>query len=511
MPLGSGGAFDAPPLLQGGGGVAAWPSIADPSLSSPHPAFPLADFLSEGDTVRALSLWYGERNMAGHSRVELLFALDRDVARLDALLSAQVDAILHHPRLQHLEASWRGLLYLTGHAAAKAQIRIKVMDVRWSEICRDVTRTPEFDQSQFFRIIHDQEFGMPGGEPFGLILGDYEVRHRPFPDYVTDDVAGLEGVSHVAAAAFVPFVVGAHPALLGLERYEDVTVLTDMAAPFQQEEYRRWKTLQKSDDSRFIGVVAPRVLMRPPYGNDPVRWDGFCYRETSENIADHLWGSAVYAFGAVVIRAYAEYNWNADIRGVKKDTDAGGLVTDLPILSFETDRPGVAFRYSTQCYLTDRQENDLCELGLLSLTNCQYTPYSAFFSNASMQRVSVYDRQVATINARMSAMLQNMLCVSRFAHYIKVMARDWVGSLITAEECERRIGSWLENYCTGNDNAGFEAKARSPLREASVTIQERPDLPGVFFATVFLKPHFQLDHMVSGFKLVTTLPGKQGS
>jgi type VI secretion system ImpC/EvpB family protein len=208
------------------------------------------------------------------------------------------------------------------------------------------------------------------------------------------------------------------------------------------------------------------------------------------------------------MRAYSEYRWNADIRGVRVDADAGGLVTDLPLVSFGTDRPGLAYKYPTAAHLTERQENDLCEAGFLPLVNCQYTPYCAFFGNGSVQRPQSFDTQVATINARMSAMIQYVLCVSRFAHYIKVMARDWVGSFTSPDDCERRLWQWLVRYCTANEDASYEFKAQYPLREASVSVREMPGAPGLYSATIHLKPHFQLDQIVSSFKLVTTLPGK---
>lgn len=464
-------------------------------------------FLDEDDLAPALVAWYGAR-VTGSSKGEVLTALDRDIAAIDALLSAQVDAILHHERFQQLEAAWRGVVYLVDRADPKVNIKIKLLDAAWNEVCRDLERASEFDQSQMFQKIYEDEFGSPGGEPYGLMLGNYEIRHRPGPGHSTDDVAGLSAMSQVAAASFCPFVVAADPAMFGLDDYEDVTVFTDMVAPFRQAEYERWRSLQKGDDARFIAVVLPRVLMREPWADDPGRCDGFRFQEAAATVANHLWGSAVFAFGGVVMRAYSEYRWSADIRGVQTDADAGGLVADLPLVSFATDRPGLAFKYPTAAYLTERQENDLCEFGFLPLANCQYTPYSAFFGSASVQRSQAYDAQAATINARMSAMIQYVLCVSRFAHYIKVMARDWVGSFSTPDECEQRLLEWLRRYCTANEDSSYEFKAQYPLRDAQVSVREMPGAPGLYGATIQLKPHFQLDQIVSSFKLVTTLPGK---
>lgn len=463
--------------------------------------------LDEDELVPALRVWYGAR-LEGSSRGAVLTALDRDIAAIDALLSAQVDAILHHPRFQRLEAAWRGVVYLVDRTDSKANIKVKLLDAAWSEVCRDLERASEFDQSQMFQKIYEEEFGTPGGEPFGLMIGDYEIRHRPGPGHPTDDVAGLTAMSQVAAASFCPFIVGAEPAMFGLDDYDDITVFTDMVGPFRQAEYERWRAFQKTEDARFVAVVAPRVLVREPWGDDPGRWDGFCYRETATTPGSHLWGSAAFAFGGVVMRAYSEYRWSADIRGVQTDADAGGLVADLPALSFATDRPGLVVKYPTAAYLTERQENDLCEFGFLPLANCQYTPYSAFFGSASVQRPQAYDGQAATINARMSAMMQYVLCVSRFTHYIKVMARDWVGSFSSPDECEQRLLEWLRQYCTANDDSSYEFKAQYPLREAEVSVRELPGAPGLYGATIHLKPHFQLDQIVSSFKLVTTLPGK---
>ncbi len=477
---------------------------ADPASAE---ALPLQAFLDETDPGRGLVQWFGRR-ADGTGRAQLLAALDRDIARLDELLSLQLDAILHAQRLQRLEASWRGLAYLLGRADGMANIKVKVLDLRWVELCRDLGRAPDFDRSQVFQKVYETEFGMPGGEPFGVLLGDYAVRHRPGAGHSTDDVAALTAMSHVAAAAFCPFLVTADPALFGMDSFDDLSAATNMVAPFRQAEYERWKSFQATEDARFVSVLMPQVLMRPPYGDDPARADGFRYRETANTAEHHLWGSPVFAFGTVVLRAYVGYRWNADIRGVQGDAESGGLVADLPILSFATDRPGIATKYATAAYLTERQENELCEHGFLPLMNCQYTPHSAFFGNASVQRAQAYDGQAATINARMSAMLQYMLCVSRFAHYIKVMARDWTGSFASAEDCQRKLSQWLQGFCASTDEVSFETKARYPLREAKVSVREVSGSPGLYFATIQLKPHFQLDQIVSSFKLTTTLPGK---
>jgi type VI secretion system protein ImpD len=265
--------------------------------------------------------------------------------------------------------------------------------------------------------------------------------------------------------------------------------------------------MREGSEMRFIGLAMPRILMRLPYGFDNARRDGFRFEEKVHAAAgeDYLWGNAAFAFAAIVLRAFANFGWFADIRGTPDDEVRGGLVTDLPVPSFATDAPRVCVKPSTECLLSDSQEKQLADLGFIALRKVQFTDYSAFYSNQSVQASAAYDQPAAVMNARLSCMLQYMLCVSRFAHYVKVLGRNCVGSMMTAEECEQFLHKWLLDYCEGSDDAKLETKARYPLRDAGVEVREMPGRSGAFSCKVFLRPHFQLDDIATGFRLITQL------
>jgi type VI secretion system protein ImpD len=445
----------------------------------------------------------------------LLAALDRVVARIDTMLSGQVNAILHHPRFQRLEASWRGLNYLVDGVArtggTSAGVYIRVLSVTWAELCRDFERAADFDQSCLFGKVYNEEFGMPGGKPFGLLIADYEVMHRRTPQYRTDDIAMLRAMSGVAAAAFAPFVVGGSPRLLGLERFTELGQPIDLAGTFRHPDYERWRALQDSDDSRFLGVTVPRVLMRLPYRDDGPTRHGFRFREdfSTPDSSGHLWGTAVYAFARVVARAFTATGWLADIRGTRRDRIDGGLVDDLPTPSFATETAGLALKYSTDVSIGDIQEKELADLGLIPLCKARHTEMSVFYSNQSVQTPRRRDSAVANVNARLSVMLQYILCVSRFAHYIKVMTRERVGRFETEAELRTYLQNWLHGYCIANEDASIETKARYPLREADVEIHELPSRPGDYACTIRLQPHFQLDDVATTFRLVAEISSPQ--
>lgn len=471
-------------------------------------------FLAERSPAKALQCWLGLTPGAPFpfDKAELLRRLEQDIAHLDALLGAQVDAILHHPRFQRLEASWRGLEYLTSQVESTDEVKVRVLNVSWNEVARDLEKAIEFDQSALFNKVYNEEFGSPGGEPFGALLGDYTVRHRPGPDHPTDDIAVLQGLSQVAAAAFAPFVASADPAFFGLNSFTELGRPFDLSGTFRQTEYLRWRSFRETEDARFVGLTLPRVLMRLPYEDDGSRTDNFRYAEEVEGPDNtrYLWGNAVYAFGAVLARAFRESGWLANIHGVQRGVESGGVVTGLPLHCFGTDAVGVAPKYATDVLITDHQEKELGELGFIPLCHCKDTEWSAFYGSASVQSPKQYDRTPATINARLSATLQYIFCASRFAHYLKVIGRDKVGTFQDPEECETYLHRWLLNYTTGAEDATLESKAKYPLREARVQVRELPGKPGCYLGVFHLRPHFQLDHVTSGIKLVTELaPGAE--
>jgi type VI secretion system protein ImpD len=462
-------------------------------------------WLAAEDFAGLLTSWFGARMVP--DRCWLVLALDRDVAEIDALLSQQVNAILHAPAFQRMEARWRGLLHLTEVAEQAPLAKIRVLPASWSEVTRDLERAFDFDRSQLFAKIYTEEIGMLGGEPFGLLIGDYEIQHRPTDDHPSDDVAALKSLAMIAAAAFAPIVMGASPRLFQLDGFSALGRHFDLRAVFRQVEYQRWQSMREGEETRFLGLLLPRVLMRLPYAIDPTRRDGFRFEETvhAARGADHLWGNAAIAFGAVVLRAFANFGWFADIRGAARDELRGGLVTDLPVVSYATDKAGIAVKPSMEALLSDTQEKDLSDLGFIALRKVPFSDYSVFYANQSIQLPARFDRPLANINARLSGMLQYVLCVSRFAHYIKLIGRSFIGTMQNADEVQAALQSWLMNYCVGSDDAPLETKARHPLREASVEIREVPGKAGAYSCVLFLRPHFQLDDIATGFRLVTQL------
>jgi type VI secretion system ImpC/EvpB family protein len=478
-----------------------------------RPGGELDAFLNEPCHWKALAYWVSSSlSLRGPNlkrRVAQL--LNRDIARLDALLTRQVNAILHHPSFQKLEACWRGLHYLVQQTPEGENIKVRILNVTWKELARDLERAIEFDQSQLFRKVYGEEFGTPGGEPFGVLLGDYQIRHRPAPDHPMDDIATLTAIASVAAAAFAPFIAGVYPAMLDLTSFAELELPLNLPKTFEQLEYVKWKAFRDTEDARFVGLTLPRVLLRLPYKDDSSRVDGFRFREDVEDPSrsKYLWGNAAFAFGAVLVRAFAESGWLAAIRGVQRDVEGGGLVTGLPVHSFSTDKSGVAPKCSTEVVITDAQEKELGDLGFIPLCHCQDTELAAFYGNQSVQKPKQYDELPATINARLSAMLQYMLCIARFAHYLKVIGRDKLGSFIGPSDCEDHLRRWLMKYTTSNENAGPELKAQNPLREAKVQVRERPDKPGSYVCVAHLRPHFQLDQMATAVRLVTELAPSQ--
>jgi type VI secretion system ImpC/EvpB family protein len=388
---------------------------------------------------------------------------------------------------------------------AEAAIKIRVLSVSWKELARDTERAIEFDQSQLFRKVYSAEFGTPGGEPSGLLLGDYFLSHRIREVEKVDDLRTLRGVALVAAASFAPFVAGADASLLGCDSFQELELPLDLPRTFRGVEYTAWRALRESDDARFVALTLPRLLMRAPYHHDPARRDGFCFEEICRTREDSLWGNACYALGRVAIRAFARWGWLADIRGTKRGEESGGLITALPGPDHGTDSPGVAVKFGTEVVITDRRERVLGDLGLIPLSAVIGERCAAFYITPTLHQPARYSTSDATINARLASLLQYVLCASRVAHYIKVICRDMTGGLLTSTEVERRLKDWLLSITVSSDNASEEMQSRFPLRDANITVRELPGRPGFFTSAIHLCPHFQLDQMTSSIRLVTEI------
>jgi type VI secretion system protein ImpC len=420
------------------------------------------------------------------------------IAQIDKLLSVQLNEVLHHEAFQKLESAWRGLKYLMDQSETSAMLKIKVLNCSKKDVLRDLQRAPEFDQSALFKKVYEEEFGIFGGHPFGALIGDYEFSKHP------EDIELLEKISQVAAGAHAPFLTAADPQLLNMESYTQLGEPRDIGKVFDSTEYAKWKSFRQSEDSRFVGLALPHILMRLPYGQETKPIDEFNYEEAVDG-TDHskyLWGNAAWALGARLTQAFAKYGWCAAIRGV----EGGGLVEGLPAHTFKTDEGDVALKCPTEIAITDRREKELADQGLIPLVHCKGTDYAAFFSVQSANKPKVYDKDAANANARLSAQLPYILAVSRFAHYMKAMMRDKIGSFMSRGQCEDFLNKWIMQYVTLDDNAGPATKAQYPLREARVEVQEVPGKPGAYRAIAFLRPHFQLDELSVSLRLVAELP-----
>ena len=472
----------------------------------------LADFLT-AEPAAATDLWFGADTAvrlraspdAGRG------ALDRDIAAIDALLSDQLDAILHDRRLQRLEGSWRGLAWLVDGTEQGARLKVKVLNAGWAELCRDLERAIEFDQSHLFRKVYEEEFGTPGGEPYGLLVVDHEVRHRPAPNARTDDVNALAALSGVAAAAFAPVILGASPALLEVDSFTDLHNVTDVTAALRNTDHARWRSLSSRPDMRFVGLALPRMLARLPWEDDATRADGFRYAEYAPGLDDRVWMSASYAFAAVVARSFAQYAWPADVRGVETDRVGGGLVEGVPLEPFRTDPDHVWTRRAVEIVWNDRQERELLDSGLMPLSAIPYSEELVFGAVRSLlvpQRYQGANAAAADANARLSSQINSILCASRFAHHLKMKGRQMVGSFKTADEIQRLLQAWLTQYVNANTSSTGESRARYPLVNGRVSVNELPGKPGSFGCVVQLQPHYQLDDVAASFQLVTELGGR---
>jgi type VI secretion system protein ImpC len=484
-------------------------SAAAQAKAEAHEQGLLDQLVAEGRFGRDAAAAERGRDMVKEFVAQVLegeMALSRDadatinarIAQIDHLISLQLNEVLHHPQFQKLEGTWRGLKYLLDHSETSDQLKIKVLNVSKKELLRDLQRAPEFDQSALFKKVYEEEFGIFGGAPFSALIGDYEIGKHP------EDMELLEKVSNVAAAAHAPFLTAANPDLLNLDSFSNLGAPRDLSKIFDTTEYAKWKSFRQSEDSRYVGLCLPHILMRLPYGRDTKPVDAFNYEEGVDG-TDHskyLWGNAAYALGARLTDAFAKFGWCAAIRGV----EGGGLVEGLPVHNFRTDEGDVALKCPTEIAITDRREKELADQGFVPLVHCKNTDYAAFFSVQSCQKPKVYDKEAANANARLSAQLPYILAMSRFAHYLKAMMRDKIGSFMSRADCQRFLNTWISQYVCADDNATQAVKAQLPLREANIEVSEVKGKPGVYKAVAFLRPHFQLDELSVSLRLVAELP-----
>jgi type VI secretion system protein ImpC len=429
-------------------------------------------------------------------------AINDRIAEIDQVLSDQLNEIMHHSDFQTVEAAWRGLSYLVFNTETSTGLKIRVLNASRKELQKDLESAVEFDQSRLFKRVYEDEYGTFGGSPYGLLVGDYAFGRHP------EDMAFLEKMSSIAAAAHAPFIAAADPSLFDMESFTELGVPRDLAKIFESNEMIKWRSFRDSEDSRYVTLTLPRVLMRLPYGPDTKPVEEFDFREETDG-TDHgkyLWGNPAYALGERITNAFALYKWCAAIRGV----EGGGLVRGLPTHTFMTDEGDVALKCPTEIAITDRREKELNDLGFISLIHCKGTDYAAFFGGQTANKPKTYNTDDANANARLSAMLPYILAASRFAHYLKVMMRDKVGSFQSRSNVETYLNTWIMQYVLGKDDVGQDLKAEYPLRDARVDVSEIPGRPGCYVATAFLRPHFQLEELSASIRLVAELPPPAG-
>jgi type VI secretion system protein ImpC len=435
----------------------------------------------------------------------LIRTISSAINAIDTTVSKQLASIMHERTFKKLEGSWRGLHHLTMNSETSVSLRLKVLNVSQQVLAKDLNKAAEFDQSQLFKKIYENEFGTPGGEPYGALIGDYEFNNHP------DDMETLAKISNVAAAGFCPFISAASPELFGFSDWTMLSKPRDLEKIFDTVEYAKWRSLRESGDARFVTLALPRVLARLPYGETTKPVAEFNYEETSFNDAgkpqqlDHgnyCWMNAAYVLGVRLTNAFSKYGWCTAIRGA----EGGGRVEGLPLHVFTSDDGDIDATCPTEIGITDRREAELSRLGFLPVCHYKNTDYAVFFGAQTVQKPLKYDRPEATANAAISSRLPYIMATSRFAHYLKVMARDKIGSFMEVSDVEAWLNRWINNYVNGNANSGQDMKAKYPLAEAKVNVEAIPGKPGAYQAVAWLRPWLQLEELTTSLRLVANIP-----
>jgi len=475
------------------------------NASSPTP---LDEFVSSKDDATRLLLWFGEdrlRKCWGAPGDWLTEQIDRDIAKIDSMVEKQLNAVLHSQLFQRLEASWRGIQYLVDKREqySDSRIVIKLLNVSWSELNRDFESAIEFDQSHFFKKIYEEGMGQAGADPFSAIIADYFIHPRLSREHRFDDMNNLRGLAQVAAAAFCPLIINAHPSMFAVDHFSDLKNSINLQTLHSGLDFFAWQRFRELEDSRFVSLALPRLLMRRPYREN---FDlGFPFTENVVHSDDYLWGGAAFGMGEVLMRSFADSGWFANIRGAQRGIDGGGLVTGPAFDPFSTEPLENAGRSITDVVLNDEFERELSSAGFLPMCVCKDMALAAFYSAASAQKPKEYNTIEATMSARLSTMLNYLLCVSRFAHYLKWIARDKIGSCGTPEELQRILQRWITDYVSPDADANASTRLRKPLLEAEIKVIAIPGRAGEYESVFHLVPHHELDDMRVSIRLDTKL------
>lgn len=422
------------------------------------------------------------------------------IAELDKKISDQVNLIIHHKDFSNLEGAWRGLNYLVNNTQTNESMKIRVLNISKNDIAKCIKKFKgtAWDQSPLFKKLYEDEYGTAGGEPYGCLIGDYYFNHS------APDLEILKGVSQIAAASHAPFISASDPSIMNMDSWQELANPRDITKIFATPEYAAWRSFRESEDSRYVALTMPRVLSRMPYGSKTNPVEKFNFEEdTGAGQSDkYNWMNAAYAMGVNINRSFTEYGWCANIRGV----EAGGAVEGLPTHTFPTDDGGVAMKCPTEVAITDRREAELSSNGFLPLVHWKNTDYAVFLGGQTVNKPKEYDSPDATANAALSARLPYIFATSRFAHYLKCIVRDKVGSFKEKDDMQRWLSDWISNYVTGDPNASEEIKAKYPLAEAKVDVEAIEGQPGYYSAKFYLRPHYQLEGLTTSLRLVTKVP-----
>ncbi|HKT28090.1 type VI secretion system contractile sheath large subunit [Dyella sp.] len=423
------------------------------------------------------------------------------IAELDRKISEQLNLVMHHADFQKLESAWRGLHYLVNNTETDQLLKIRVFNISKKELGKTLKRYKgtAWDQSPIFKKVYEEEYGQLGGEPYGCLVGDYYFDHSP------QDVEMLGGIAQVAAAAHAPFISAANSTLMGMDSWNELANPRDLAKIFSTPDYASWRSLRESDDAKYLGLTMPRTLARLPYGAKTNPVDEFDFEEdtTGADSSKYTWQNAAYAMAVNINRSFKEYGWCSRIRGI----ESGGAVEGLPVHTFPTDDGGVDMKCPTEIAITDRRSAELDKMGLMPLVHRKNSDMAAFISAQSLAKPEEYDNPDATANAALAARLPYMFACCRFAHYLKCIVRDKIGSFSSRESVEKWLSNWISQYIDGDpENSSEETKARKPLSAAEVVVEEVEGAPGYYSSKFFLKPHYQLEGLTVSLRLVSRLP-----
>lgn len=428
------------------------------------------------------------------------------IAAIDRKLSEQINLILHHADFQKLEGAWRGLHYLVNNTETDEMLKIRVMNIGKQDLGKTLKRYKgtAWDQSPLFKKMYEEEFGQFGGEPFGCLVGDYHF------DQSAPDVELLGEMAKIAASAHAPFIAGASPTVMQMDSWQELANPRDLTKIFSTPEYAAWRSLRESDDSRYIGLAMPRFLSRLPYGARTNPVEAFNFEEDT-GAADHAkytWANSAYAMAVNINRSFKEYGWCSRIRGI----ESGGAVQGLPAHSFPTDDGGVDMKCPTEIAISDRREAELAKNGFMPLVHRKNSDFAAFIGAQSLQKPTEYDDPDATANANLAARLPYLFATCRFAHYLKCIVRDKVGSFKERDEVQSWLQDWILNYVDGDPaHSSEETKARKPLAAAEVVVEEIEGNPGYYSSKFFLRPHYQLEGLTVSLRLVSKLPSAKAA